>query len=417
VVAVTGSPEEVLALGALAAVLVTAVVAPRWQTPTAAAGAALVVATGAASPAQAGAELRQLAPVVAFLVAVLVLAGGCAAEGLFDAAGAAVGRFSRGSGKRLLAGSFAVAAGATVALSLDTTVVLVTPVVVAAARRRSLPAAPPAYAAAHLANSASLLLPVSNLTNLLALAVVPIGFGRFAALMALPWVVMLGVEGGGIRWIFRRDLVGDPPAETTEPAGTERIRWPRVATLVVALTLAGFAAASSVGVAVAWPAGAGALVLSAWALFHRRTTVGMLARSGQLPFAIFVLALGVVVRGAADRGLARALSDMLPHGSSLPALLGIAAVAAVAANVMNNLPATLVLLPLLAGAGVGPVMAALIGVDVGPNLGYPGSLATLLWRRQVGSLATLRRWTVLGVITVPVGIALSTVALWIALRL
>ena len=63
---------------------------------------------------------------------------------------------------------FGVAAATTTILSLDATMVLLTPVVLATVRTLSVPAEPHAYATAHLANSASLLLPVSNLTNLLA---------------------------------------------------------------------------------------------------------------------------------------------------------------------------------------------------------------------------------------------------------
>jgi arsenical pump membrane protein len=408
---VTGAPAEALALVLLAAVLVTAAVAPRWQTWVAVPAAALLAGVGAVSVGGVESELRQLAPVVGFLVAVLVLAAMCDREGLFTVAGGLVGRLSRGSGVRLLAGSVALAAAATVVLSLDTTVVLVTPVVVAAARSRRLDPAPAAYASAHLANSGSLLLPVSNLTNLLALAVVPIGFGRFAALMLLPWLVMVAVEWIGVRLVFRPRLAG-ASAPGPEPA---RLPVPVVAALVVALTLAGFVVASAVDVPVAWPAGAGALALAVWVLVRRRTSLAGVVVAGQIPFAVFVLALGIVVRSASVHGLASVLRDMLPVGSSLPALLGVAAVSAIAANVLNNLPATLALLPLVAGRGVGPVLAVLIGVDVGPNLTYPGSLATLLWRRQVGELASLRRWTVLGLATVPIGITLAVVGLWLAL--
>lgn len=40
--------------------------------------------------------------------------------------------------------------------------------------------------------------------------------------------------------------------------------------------------------------------------------------------------------------------------------------------------AGLVLLPLVAGVGPAAVLAVLIGVNVGPNLTYPGSLSNLL---------------------------------------
>ena len=62
----------------------------------------------------------------------------------------------------------------------------------------------------------------------------------------------------------------------------------------------------------------------------------------------------------------------------------------------------------------------LIGVDVGPNLTYAGSLATLLWRRLLAERNTstdLGEFTRLGLLTVPAGLALATLALWAALRL
>ena len=46
-------------------------------------------------------------------------------------------------------------------------------------------------------------------------------------------------------------------------------------------------------------------------------------------------------------------------------------------------PATLIILPVVAASGPGAVLAMLVGVNVGPNLTYVGSLATLLWRRIV----------------------------------
>ena len=63
-----------------------------------------------------------------------------------------------------------VAVTSTAVLSLDTTAVLVTPVVLALARQLGLDVALFAYTAVWLANTASLFLPVSNLTNLLALS-------------------------------------------------------------------------------------------------------------------------------------------------------------------------------------------------------------------------------------------------------
>lgn len=161
-------------------------------------------------------------------------------------------------------------------------------------------------------------------------------------------------------------------------------------------------------------------MLAARALAQRRTTPTAVVRAAAIPFLAFVLALGIVVRAVVDNGLDDALGHLIPDGSGLPALLGIAALAAVLANAINNLPTVLVLLPLTAPAGPGAVLAVLLGVNIGPNLTYAGSLATLLWRRIVRDHDTdveLGEFTRLGLYTVPAALACSTLALWASLRL
>lgn len=276
--------------------------------------AVLVVALGMVSPHRAWEQTRTLLPVVVFLALVLMLAYLCAKEGLFEAVGAAVARRCGGSPRRLLTGVFAVACAVTAVLSLDATAVLLTPVVLATASRAGARARPHVYATAHLANSASLLLPVSNLTNLLAFTASGLSFTRFAALMALPWLAAIAVEYAVFRRFFRTDLAepvsaaparvgsvsvapgpSDPTTGPTGPAGPAgpapaKARGgapgagpgvasappapavPRFTVVVVALTLAGFAVASPAGVDPAWAALGGVLVLGARALARRHVT-------------------------------------------------------------------------------------------------------------------------------------------------
>jgi arsenical pump membrane protein len=383
--------------------------------------ALIVILTGALPVHQARAEAARLLPVLAFLAAVLVLGHLCQQQGLFTAAGAWLARASRGSPLRLLTGVFALASVTTAVLSLDTTVVLLTPVVHDTAVRLRVRAKPQVYACTHLANSASLLLPVSNLTNLLAYSAAGITLTHFAGLMALPWVVAIGVEYLAFRRFFRRDLAAGPPARAQSPAALQVPLFPLV---TVVATLAGFVITSFAGLSPAWAALAGAALLAARGLGRRQATPASLVRAASVPFLLFVLGLGVVVEAVVANGLGAAIARLIPGGSSLPALLAITAVAAALANVVNNLPAVLVLLPVVTGPGLlvsaGPVLAVLIGVNIGPNLTYAGSLATLLWRRLLAERdheIDLAEFTRLGLLTVPAALILATVALWAALRL
>ena len=354
--------------------------------------------------------LRDIGPTVGFLAAILVFGHLCDEAGVFTFLGSVATRTSRRSGRRLLALVIALAAGVTVVLTLDATVVLLTPVVLVTAARMRVPAQSYALACVRLANSGSLLLPVSNLTNLLAFSVSGLSFGRFAALMLLPWIAVCVLEWALLRTTFRADV-----GVTTEAVSTQ-LHAPKYALAVLALTLVGFVATSAASVEPVWAALAGCALLLVPRVHGRSVRIRALVRAASPLFCLAVLALAVVVHEVLRHGLDDDIARLLPDGTGFLALLGIALLAALLANLVNNLPATLALMPIVA-ANPAHVLAVLLGVNIGPNAAYPGSLATLLWRRIVPAEARpgAGRFHLIGLTTVVPFIAIACLSLTAAI--
>ena len=112
---------------------------------------------------------------------------------------------------------------ATVVLSLDTTAVLLTPVVLALATRLGLAPAPLAMTTVWLANTASLLLPVSNLTNLLSLhrmQSLGVGLRGYLSLTWAPALATVAVTVLVLGLLFRGRLTGRYEAPRTPPRRT-----------------------------------------------------------------------------------------------------------------------------------------------------------------------------------------------------
>ena len=331
---------------------------------------AVVVASGWL-PAGAAREvaLTRGGPVLGFLVAITVLAELADRAQVFDAAATGCARLARGSTARLFVLVAALGAVITVAMSLDTTAVLLTPVVLTVTGRLGLRPLPFALLAVWLANTTSLLLPVSNLTNLLALQHEHLTTAGFAARMALPEVVALVVTVAYLGLLFRKDLRGRYQPPRWE--GPED-RWTFG---VCALACLGVAPGVVAGVAP-WAATA-PCAAAALAVFLIRRRHGL--DWALVPWRILILVEGLllVVTAVARHGLTHLLAD-LAGGS----VLRTAAVAAGASNAINNLPAYLAVEPVVPAGHTTQLLGALLGTNGGPLISLWGSLATLLWRER-----------------------------------
>ncbi|TQL04267.1 SLC13 family permease [Cellulomonas sp. SLBN-39] len=332
----------------------------------------VLVVTGALPGADARDLAERTLPVLAFLAALTVVAEMCAGAGLFDAAAGLAARAARGRRPVLWLLVVLVATASTAVLSLDTTAVLVTPVVVALARRTGSRPLPFALVVLALANTASLLLPVSNLTNLLADRTLRRQGVDFLALMAVPALVavLVTVLIVGLRdraaIAGRFDLAPGPvPAD-------------RALLVLAAVVTAAMAAAFVAGVEPFLAAGVAAVVLVVATRLRRRPWPVPPAQLVPWRTLLVVAGLFVVVATLHAQGSAALLHAAAGDGSDAGALLRLAAVGVVAANAVNNLPAYLALEP-VAGGDPLRVATLLVATGAGPLLTPWGSLATVLW--------------------------------------
>ena len=409
-----------LVLAIVAVTLALIVVRPgRVGEPLAAAlGAGAMLAVGAVSPADALAVLGETRDVLLFLFGMMLLTWAAEEAGVFERLALAVELGAGGSGRRLYVLVFVLAAVVTALLSLDVTVLILTPVVFALVTRLRLDALPFMFACTFVANTGSLALPVSNLTNLLVHSQTGLGFGAFAGRMWLPNVVAVAANLACFLWLFRDRLPDRFEPEAAVLGATDW--WLRAAAAILAATLAGLVALGLLRLPLAWAALTGGGLLVAVGLAGRRLTLPAAARSVSWPLFVFVVGMFVVVRGFEQVWLAR-LAVTLPADPAR-ALLAASLGTAVGSNVVNNVPMTLLALSVVKGAQ-GPAREPLlygtvVGANIGPTLTTFGSLATMLWLtlvRRRGVDVSTRDYLGVSAVTTPVVLAAAIAALWLVL--
>ncbi len=314
------------------------------------------------------------------LVAGLLLIGAvAAADGLFEALGAHLAALKLGP-RGLLFALLALVAAVTAVLNLDTSVVFLTPVLVLAARRRGVDERPFLYGAVFMANAASLLLPGSNLTNLLLLEREPQNGVAFATRMLPAWIISCAITAAFLAVVFR--LQNNPDGADEERPPQLRLTIGAAATLVAAAL-----------VLLLRNAALPVLALGLLAIGLRRLRPRLNLRALTLLFSLTVT-LGTLAR--LYSGAARLLDA---HGAWPTAAIG-----ALASALVNNLPAAVLF---SAQPPLHP-HALLLGLDIGPNLAVTGSLSALLWlqaARSVEARPSIATYSRLGLPLVPLTLA------------
>jgi len=338
----------------------------------------------------------------------LALAEFAKIEGVFDWAASHAVRAAGTSSLRLFAIIYGVGILTTALLSNDATIVVLTPAVIVALRRTDAPALPYLFACAFIANAASFILPISNPSNLLVFGSAMPGLGTWLRWLIVPSVIAVAVTAVGLGLLFRESLRKNHAMRDDSLA--DRPAPSALATLAIAaLVLIAVSARNG-------PLGTAALCLAILATLvlgiRRRSGLPSLASGIQWPIVPLTAALFVIVTAVDNAGALGWTRTLIEH--TPPLAIGWAL--AVASNIANNLPAGLNTGETLTALhpDAQKAFAALIGVNLGPNLTTNGSLATILWLaivRKSGENISPLSFLRAGLFITPIALTLALLAL------
>ncbi len=341
--------------------------------------------------------IGQTWPAFALVAGLLLIGSVAASDGVFESVGGLLARLP-GGGVALLCYVLALIATVTVVLNLDTSVVFLTPIALHAARSRGVDEHGFLYGSVLMSNSASLLLPGSNLTNLLVLGGQHVSGLTFAARMLPAWAAAVVVTGAVlVAWRWRDLRMKPSTGQVVAPTRPMR----RGVGILGALTAAVLVLLLA---DPAFPVLGLAVVTASTQIALRRLSLRNAARALNAPLLLGVFALAVGL-GTVARVWGAPGKLMHTLGSWQTALF-----AASASVIVNNLPAAM----LLASTTPDHARALLLGLNLGPNLALTGSLSAILWLRMAkatGATPSVLTYSRLGLFVVPCSIAGGLVAL------
>jgi arsenical pump membrane protein len=385
----------------------------------AAGGAALMLLVSPLALGDLPDVLRETADVLLFLAGMMALTILVEQAGVFAHLAEGTARLARGNGILLFCYVFLLGALVTALLSLDVTVIMLTPIIYLVAKRRALDPLPFMFACTFVANTASLVLPISNLTNLLVYNDLEISFSRFTAVMWWPNLAAAITNLVVFLLIFRNRIPRRFVIASDDPLPPKGW-WFTASTVVLTATLAGLIGLGLAGEPLAPAAIGGAVVLFAIGLIGGQIVVPHIVREFSWQVLLFVVGMFLVVRGV-EIGLIERWDLPVP-GTPTGGLIYGSIVSAIGSNIVNNVPMTLLMMslfPRVEGATQEALAyGTLIGANIGPTLTTYGSLATMLWLtvvRKRGIAITTREYLRISLITMPPVLIAAMIALWLVL--
>jgi arsenical pump membrane protein len=386
-------------------------------------GAILMLVGGFLGPLEAVTVLGSNWNVFGFFLGLMVISALADQAGVFDMLAFQAGQWARGNAMRLYLAVFAVGVLITAFLSNDATALILTPAVYALVTRLRLPVLPFLFACTFIADTASFILPVSNPINVLVVDAFGGGLAGFFRYLLLPSLFCIALNTVLFAWLFRYELRLSYDLNALERPVLTKPPFYRFTLLALALIAAGYIAASTAQVPVSVVAlgGSAFLLCGAW----RYGCLDWRKLRGEISWPVFAFVGGmfIMVRATENLGLAKAIGGFLVQpgkGNPLYAILLTAGGTALGANLINNIPMSLVMISALKSVGAHQALfyATILGADLGPNLTTVGSLATMLWllilRRKGLEVSTVEYFK-LGITVVPLMIVVGSLLIWLRL--
>lgn len=365
-------------------------------------GAITLVASGRLSLEQAWASVD--VPTLALLFGLMIVSVQFRLGGFYAASTRWVAE-RRVTPPVLLGGVLALAGGLSALLANDIVCLAMAPILVEACARRRLDPVPFLLGLACASNVGSAATLIGNPQNMLIGQVLGLSFGGYFLVAAPPaaiglvltWWVIVSITRG--RW-ERGESV--PLIEAPEYNRRQTVKGLVVLGLLTAAFLWG-----------AWPREVVALCAAGVLLLSRRLAsrrmIGFV--DGQLLvlfIALFVVNAGMRESGMLEEGVAglsRAGIDLHQPGWLFTASV-------ILSNLVSNVPATMLLLPLATHPLAGPILA--LGSTLAGNLLLVGSIANLIVVDQAATLGIRITWKDHARVGVPVAVlTLLTAAIWL----
>lgn len=414
---------SVLTIGVLVLTVVILVLRPSGVNEgfAAMAGAIAVLLLGTATLSDVWTAASQTAGVLTFLLAMMAVAIVAEDAGCFDWAANQAVALSRGSGRLLFLNLYLLGAIVTIFLSLDVTAIMIAPVVCVLVSRWRLSAIPFVMGCAFVANTASLFLPVSNLTNMLVYSLLRVPFWAFVRLMVLPNLAAMVVNLVVFFVIFRKWIPSRFPMPSFDDSPKPDPRRLMVAGSGLAAVVAGLIVFGALSLPLWIPSVVGVAALVPTSLVRGEIRPRRLVRGIAWTLPLFVIGMYTIVVAAGRAGLTAIWRGLLPGTggeTTLGGLLVVAFSSAAGSNLFNNIPMSLVVITGLASSPSPiyvPAFASLIGTNIGPNVTVFGSLATMLVLHAAGRHGIrvgMVQYLKVGLLTTPLMILAASLVLW-----